>query len=40
MYMVWYPYRRYEVNVWWKYGQHIDIRVGLLIVNMDHVFIV
>jgi len=34
--MVWYFYGRYEVNVWWKHGLHIDIRVGLFIISIDY----
>ena len=29
-------YRRYEVNIWWKYGLYMDMRVGLFIVSTDY----
>jgi len=34
--MIWCPYGKHEINVWWNYGLHIDIRVGLFIVSTDH----
>jgi len=40
MYRIWYSYRRYEVNAWWKHRQHMDIRVELFIISTDHVSIV
>ena len=36
MYIAWCSYRRHEVDIWWKYGLHMDIRVGLFIVNINH----
>ena len=36
IYIVWCSYERHEVNTWWKYELHMDIRVGLLIVSIDH----
>jgi len=38
--MAWCPYGRHEVNVWRKYRQQIDIRVGLFIVSTDYISIV
>ena len=40
IYKAWCPYRRYEVDAWWKHGKHMDIRIGLFIVSTDHVSIV
>jgi len=40
MYITWCPYRRHKVNIWWKHGQHMDIRVGLFIVSTDYVSVV
>ena len=40
MYIAWYSYERHEVDTWWKYGLHIDIRVGLFTISTDHLSIV
>jgi len=36
MYMVWCLYERYKGKVWKKYGQCMDIRVGLFNVSIDY----
>ena len=40
IYIAWYSYGKYEVNIWWKYGLYMDIRVGLFIISMDHKYFV
>jgi len=36
IYIAWYSYRKYEVDTWWKHELHMNIRVGLFIISMDH----
>ena len=36
MYTAWYSYRKYKVDTWWEHTLHINIRIGLFIISMDH----
>jgi len=36
MYIAWCPYGRHKVDTWWKHRLHMDIRVVIFIVSMDH----